>query len=154
MCDYTGSRNTPSGEPDWHLPDTVLEGGIDADDPDSPSTRRRHLPRALAFFYWDAAKDRLMPLAIRLDATDHVYTPRDGKWNWTFAKLCVQTCDGNQHELCAHLGRCHLAMEPFALSTRRMLDEGHAIRLLLCALPPPRQLAVAAVASLCDFLHS
>lgn len=136
MCDYTGDSDTPSGTPDWHLPDCVLQGGIDADSDELDEGRRRHLPRALAWFYWDDAKDRLLPLAVKTKATEHVYTPADAHWNWMFAKLCVQTCDGNHHELTAHLGRCHLAMEPFALSTRRMLPEGHPIHLLLCVPTP------------------
>ena len=130
LCDFTGSTNTPSGTPDWNIPEAITGG------PDG--AEKRHLPRPLAFFYWSDAAARLLPLAIKLDTGDHIYTPADPQWNWTFAKMCVQIADSNHHELTIHLGRCHLAMEPFAISTNRTLDEGHPLHLLMCARPLAR----------------
>lgn len=46
---------------------------------------------------------------------------------WALAKLHVKSADGNYHELISHLGLTHLLIEPFAVSTHRMLDVNHPV---------------------------
>jgi arachidonate 15-lipoxygenase len=123
VCDYTGGPGADGKTPDWALPSNIV-GGADGDS-------SRALPRPLAFFYWDIDKDCLLPLAVQLDGRSRVYTPADKPYDWIFAKMCVQIADSNHHELSSHLARTHFVMEPFAVSTQRMLPEGHPLNLLL-----------------------
>lgn len=98
---------------------------------------RKYLPKPRAFFgwRWTGIRDRgeLVPLAIQLDINpeSHLYTPSDPPLDWLFAKLCVQVADANHHEMCSHLARTHLVMEPFAMVTARQLAENHPLSLLL-----------------------
>ncbi|MGL5065393.1 MAG: lipoxygenase family protein [Microcoleus sp.] len=98
---------------------------------------RKYLPKPRAFFgwQWTGVRDRgeLIPLAIQLDINpkSHIYTPSDPPLDWLFAKLCVQVADANHHEMCSHLARTHLVMEPFAVVTARQLAENHPLSLLL-----------------------
>lgn len=75
----------------------------------------------------------LQPVAIQLGqvggASNPIFYPHDNAWE--MAKLHVQTADGNYHELISHLGLTHLLMEPFAVSTHRMLPVEHKIFQLL-----------------------
>jgi arachidonate 15-lipoxygenase len=61
--------------------------------------------------------------------TDPVYRPGDKQWKQ--AKLAFTSADGNYHELISHLGRTHLLIEPFIVSTSRIFLEDHWIRRLL-----------------------
>ena len=130
VCDYTGIAY--NGKPAvWSLPSTI-DGGLEAGN----GSARRVLPQPLAFFYWDSDRDCLLPIGIKLDASKpsaRVYTPEDPEHDWLFAKICVQIADFNHHELSTHLGRTHLAMEPFAVSTQRTMPPGHPVTLLLTA---------------------
>jgi Lipoxygenase len=83
-----------------------------------------------------------MPVAIQLDASGdrcvykstrgRIYTPaEEHPLDWTFAKICVQTADALHHEMSTHLARCHFAIEPIAVATRRQLDTEHPLALLL-----------------------
>jgi arachidonate 15-lipoxygenase len=98
---------------------------------------KKYLPKPRAFFHWrwTGVRDRgeMFPLAIQLDTNpeSHVYTPSDPPLDWLFAKLCVQVADANHHEMCSHLGRTHLVMEPFAIVTARQLAKNHPLSLLL-----------------------
>lgn len=51
--------------------------------------------------------------------------------DWMRAKLYVQTADVTHHELIAHLGDTHLAMEVFAIATPRQLPITHPVYQLL-----------------------
>jgi arachidonate 15-lipoxygenase len=88
----------------------------------------------LALFVVDKANGRLAPVAIQCRQNpgpdNPVFTPNDG-WNWLIAKTTVEIADGNFHEASTHLGRTHLLMEPFAISTFRQLAPNHPLGLLL-----------------------
>ncbi len=101
---------------------------------------RKYLPKPIAFFWWrkDGIKDRgeLVPIAIAIELNTadkkwKILIPRDKDLHWTAAKLCVQIADANHHEMSTHLGRTHLVMEPFAVSTARQLAKNHPLGLLL-----------------------
>jgi arachidonate 15-lipoxygenase len=47
------------------------------------------------------------------------------------AKTVVEIADANIHEASTHLGRTHLAMEPFVISTHRQLADDHPLSVLL-----------------------
>jgi arachidonate 15-lipoxygenase len=76
----------------------------------------------------------LRPVAIQCQqkpaADNPIFTPDDG-YNWLIAKTIVETADGNIHEASTHLGRTHLAMEPFVISSYRQLAENHPLSRLL-----------------------
>lgn len=57
----------------------------------------------------------------------------DGEFctNWEIAKMTVNVCDAIHHELIAHLGRTHLLVEPFVVSTMRQLSSKHPLHKLL-----------------------
>lgn len=101
---------------------------------------RKYLPKPIAFFWWrkNGYSDRgeLVPIAIaiELNTSDkkwEIFTPLNAHLDWSVAKLCVQIADANHHEMSSHLGRTHLVMEPFAVSTARQLAENHPLGLLL-----------------------
>jgi arachidonate 15-lipoxygenase len=82
----------------------------------------------------------LVPIAIQCGQDPSQYpiitppppsTPQAGQWDWLIAKTIVQIADGNYHELISHLGRTHLLIEAFAISTPRQLAENHPLSLLL-----------------------
>lgn len=50
---------------------------------------------------------------------------------WEIAKMIVNVCDAIHHELIAHLGRTHLLVEPFVVSTMRQLSAKHPLHKLL-----------------------
>jgi arachidonate 15-lipoxygenase len=72
----------------------------------------------------------LVPVAILPAENAALVTPRDGS-AWELAKSVVNVADANYHELVCHLGRTHLVVEPFVVSTKRKLPEAHPLRRLL-----------------------
>lgn len=59
--------------------------------------------KPLAIFRWDEESNKLVPVAIQLDASkdavtytpkdSRIYTPKEAEPNdWLFAKICVQVC--------------------------------------------------------------
>jgi arachidonate 15-lipoxygenase len=88
----------------------------------------------LALFVVNKGTRRLTPVAIQCrqqpGPNNPIFTPKDG-WNWLIAKTIVEIADGNVHEAATHLGRTHLLMEPFAISTYRQLAPNHPLALLL-----------------------
>jgi arachidonate 15-lipoxygenase len=58
-----------------------------------------------------------------------VFRPGDAQWRQ--AKLAFNCADANYHELISHLGRTHLLIEPFVVSTTRIFLENHWVRRLL-----------------------
>jgi arachidonate 15-lipoxygenase len=76
----------------------------------------------------------LRPIAIQLGQRpgpdNPIFLPSDG-WGWKIAKSFVTTADGNIHQAVHHLAHTHLALEPFALSTRRQLAGSHPLSVLL-----------------------
>lgn len=77
---------------------------------------------------------RLKSVAIQLrqepSSSNPVFYPFDGE-SWDLAKVHFQVANGNYHELISHLGLTHLLIEPFAVSTHRMLSTEHPIFKLL-----------------------
>lgn len=98
----------------------------------------------------------LKPVAIQVgpqpDATNPVIYPFNNTGDnsaWQLAKVHFQAANGNYHELISHLGLTHLLIEPFAISTHRMLDDDHPIfKLLLPHIQGTLFINNAAVASL------
>ena len=95
---------------------------------------RKYLYAPLALFVIDKASRLMKPVAIQCQqkpaADNPIFTPNDGN-NWLIAKTVVEIADGNFHEAFTHLGRTHLFMEPFAVSTFRQLAANHPVALLL-----------------------
>jgi arachidonate 15-lipoxygenase len=103
---------------------------------------RKYLPKPIAFFWWRkngySDRGKFVPLAIAIELNSststkkwEIFTPLDAYLDWSIAKLCVQIADANHHEMSSHLGRTHLVMEPFAVSTARQLAQNHPLGLLL-----------------------
>jgi arachidonate 15-lipoxygenase len=94
----------------------------------------KYIYAPLAMFVVERATGDLTPIAIQCKqkpaADNPIFTPADGH-NWLIAKTVVEIADGNYHEAFSHLGRTHLFMEPFAISTVRQLAPNHPVRLLL-----------------------
>lgn len=95
---------------------------------------QKYLYAPLALFVVTGPGKELLPVAIQCRqkpaADNPIFTPNDGP-NWLIAKTIVETADGNIHEASTHLGRTHLAMEPFVVSTHRQLARNHPLSLLL-----------------------
>jgi arachidonate 15-lipoxygenase len=100
----------------------------------APNGIQKYLYAPLALFAVDRATKQLHPVAIQCCQSpgpdNPVFTPDDGH-NWMIAKTIVEIADGNIHEAVTHLGRTHLLMEPFVVSTFRQLAANHPIFLLL-----------------------
>lgn len=72
---------------------------------------------------------QIVAIKVGQNLDDPVYRPDDRQWDQ--AKIVFNCADGNYHELISHLGRTHLLIEPFAVSTPRVFLENHWIRRLL-----------------------
>ena len=96
--------------------------------------RRKYIYAPLALFVVNKATKRLAPVAIQCKQQpgpeNPVFTPLDG-YNWMIAKTIVEIADGSVHETTTHLGRTHLLMEPFVVSTCRQLAANHPLAVLL-----------------------
>jgi arachidonate 15-lipoxygenase len=113
---------------------------------------QRYLAAPIALFYWNPTPPRgyppspegaLQPIAIQLaqahDAeTAPLFTPNDsaqaGDTNglkWTIAKYFVNVVCAIQHESVAHLGACHMTIEPMVVATNRQLAKQHPLFKLL-----------------------
>jgi arachidonate 15-lipoxygenase len=75
--------------------------------------------------------EALEVIAIKVGQTvdDPVYRPGDPQWEQ--AKIAFNCADGNYHEIISHLGRTHLMIEPFTVSTARIFLEDHWVRRLI-----------------------
>jgi arachidonate 15-lipoxygenase len=116
---------------------------------------QRYLGAPIALFYWsdrpragfppvtEAQPGYLMPVAIqigqRFDAEcNPIFTPNDcsgaddpNGLKWRIAKYFVNVANAVHHESIAHLGDCHLTVEPIVVATRRQLAEQHPLFKLL-----------------------
>lgn len=108
---------------------SILDGAEAGDYPHG----RKYIYAPLALFVVNAAR-QLMPIAIQCrqqpGPDNPIFTPGDGH-NWTIAKTIVEIADGNVHEAHTHLGRTHLFIEPFVVSTYRQLASNHPVAILL-----------------------
>ncbi len=95
---------------------------------------KKYLYAPLALFAVDKQTKDLMPVAIQCEQTpgtdNPIFTPRNG-FNWLIAKTIVEVADGNFHEAITHLGRTHLFVEPFVVTTHRQLSTRHPLYCLL-----------------------
>ncbi len=119
---------------------------------DKLNGRQRYLAAPIALFYWNpqppagyppCAEGVLQPLAIQL-AQQHeaesapIFSPRDsagandaGGYKWQLAKHFVNVAAAIQHESIAHLGNCHLVIEPIVVAAHRQLAVQHPLLKLL-----------------------
>ncbi len=95
---------------------------------------QKYIYSPLALFVVNRTTKRLMPVAIQCKQQpgpeNPIFTPLDG-YNWLIAKTIVEIADGSIHEASTHLGRTHLLMEPFVVSTYRQLAPNHPLSILL-----------------------
>jgi arachidonate 15-lipoxygenase len=95
---------------------------------------QKYVYAPLALFVVNKTTKRLTPVAIQCKQQpgpqNPMFTPLDG-YNWMIAKTIVEIADGNVHEASTHLGRTHLLMEPFVVSTFRQLAPNHPLAVLL-----------------------
>ncbi len=107
---------------------------------------QRYLSAPIAIFYWNATPPKgyptggaLQPVAIQLGQTfdaesTPIFTPNDcnknnddGLFKWKIAKYIVNVCCAIQHESVAHLGNCHLTLDPIIVAAHRTLSADHPI---------------------------
>lgn len=113
----------------------------------------RYLSAPIALFYLNSEsrigyppadeQGFLQPIAIQLEQTfdavkSPIFTPNDaanaGDENhlkWRIAKYFVNVVCAIQHESIAHLGDCHLTLDPMIVATNRKLSENHPLMILL-----------------------
>lgn len=107
----------------------------------------RYMCAPIAVYYWNPTPPRgyppgggaLQPIAIQLaqkhdPETAPVYTPTDcaggndkNLLKWRIAKYLVNVVSAIQHEAVAHLGDCHLTVEPMIVAAHRQLAEQHPL---------------------------
>lgn len=112
---------------------------------------QRYLSAPIALFYWNPSPPEgyppgdgvLQPIAIQLEQTFNaesapIFTPTDAAnandpngLKWKIAKYFVNVVCAVQHESVAHLGACHLTVEPIIVAAHRQLAEQHPILKLL-----------------------
>jgi len=113
---------------------------------------QRYMAAPIALFYWNTTPPAgypslpegvLQPIAVQLaqqhdPETAPIYTPKDAGhandangFKWRIAKYFVNVAAAIQHEAIAHLGACHLIIEPIVVAARRQLAEQHPILKLL-----------------------
>ena len=111
---------------------------------------QRYLAAPIALFYWNPTPPpgyppggALQPIAIQLaqafDAeTAPIFTPNNSAGGndanllkWRIAKYIVNVVCAIQHEAVAHLGDCHLIIEPMVVAAHRQLSEQHPLLKLL-----------------------
>lgn len=111
---------------------------------------KRYPVAPIALFYWNdnppagyPTSGAMQPIAIQLGQSHDaestpVLTPNDCTDNndsngekWKLAKIMVQNACTIQHETVAHLGACHLTIEPMVVAANRQLPEEHPLLILL-----------------------
>ncbi|KAL3883123.1 hypothetical protein ACJMK2_029416 [Sinanodonta woodiana] len=79
--------------------------------------------------------EKLVPIAIQLEQRpgkdNPIWTPRDRRIDWLFAKMWVKSADTHMHSLSSHLFRAHFVTEALAISTMRNLPSVHPVFKLL-----------------------
>ena len=104
----------------------------------------------IALFYWNSKPPHgyppsgaLQPVAIQLgqkydSKSTPIFTSNDCTNNndsngmkWKIAKFMILNCCAIQHETVAHLGACHLTIEPMIVATNRQFACDHPLMILL-----------------------
>ncbi len=112
--------------------------------------QQRHPCAPIALFYWNSKPQfgyppsgALQPIAIQLgqkhdNKSTPIFTPNDCTNNndgngvkWKVAKFMVLNICAIQHETVAHLGACHLTIEPMIVASNRQLACDHPLLILL-----------------------
>jgi arachidonate 15-lipoxygenase len=126
---------------------TTLEGAVS----DKLNNQQRYLASPIALFYWNPNPPKgypegtgaLQPIPIQLgqkyDKNDTpIFTPKDASdandtngLKWQVAKCIVNVICAIQHKTVAHLGDCHLIVEPVVVAAHRQLSESHPLLKLL-----------------------
>ncbi|CAA0102109.1 Linoleate 9/13-lipoxygenase [BD1-7 clade bacterium] len=128
VCDYTMLDGIEGGE---------LNG------------KMRYPVAPVALFYWNETPPEgypsggaMQPIAIQMgqvfdEETTPIFTPGDVNGNndadgskWLMAKMAVNNACAVQHETVAHLGACHLVVDPMIVAANRQLDERHPLLVL------------------------
>ncbi len=109
--------------------------------------RQRYITPAIAVFYWNPVPPKgyppgdgvLQPIAIQLDQQfdaekTPIYTPNncanandDNLLKWRVAKFVINALCAMQHESVAHLGSCHLTIDPIVVCSHRQLSVDHPL---------------------------
>lgn len=105
---------------------------------------QRYVCAPVALFYWNPeppagyppGRGSLQPVAIQLGQKHDpescpVFLPGGDKTKWKLAKFFLLNALAVQHETVAHLGACHLTVEPLIIATNRQLSARHPILTLL-----------------------
>ena len=95
----------------------------------SQPDKRLYVPIGLFRIPLSAKELEIVAIKVGQTVDDPVYRPGDGQWEQ--AKIAFNCADGNYHEIISHLGRTHLLIEPFAVSTSRIFLENHWVRRLV-----------------------
>lgn len=118
--------------------------------------QQRYITAPIALFYWNATPPKgypksyidgvpgvLQPVCIQLgqkfDAEScPIFTPNDSAGandpnllKWRIAKYIFNALTAIQHEAVAHLGDCHLIIEPIVVASHRQLSTEHPLLKLL-----------------------
>lgn len=112
---------------------------------------QRYICAPIAVFYWNPNPPEgyppgdgvLQPICIQL-AQKHdpehapIFTPNDcadandgNHLKWRVAKYLINVISAIQHEAVAHLGDCHLIVEPMVVASHRQLSQQHPLLKLL-----------------------
>ncbi len=93
---------------------------------------QKHMPAVAGLFRWRGTQlgvgGELVPVGVQIDGDTFV---APGQPAWPLAKLWLQCADAQVHEMRSHLFMAHLAMEPVAVATGRLLPPHHPVRALL-----------------------
>lgn len=111
---------------------------------------QRYITAPIALFYWNPTPPEgfppngaMQPIAIQLGQKFDVeitpiFTPNNSSnandpnyYKWEIAKYVVNVAGAIQHESVAHLGACHLTIEPMVVAAHRQLSENHPLLKLL-----------------------
>lgn len=80
--------------------------------------------------YVDSDK-KLRPIAIQLLPGGPIFTPKDTKSQWMYAKMVVRNADSQFHQLCDHWLNAHAISEVNSIAINRSLSRVHPLYRLL-----------------------
>ena len=128
-CDYTMLDGIPGGK---------LNG------------KQRYPVAPVSLFFWNDSppegyppEGALQVIAIQINQThcpdnNPIFTSNDfennndtNKVKWRLAKTALQNACAVQHETVAHLGACHLVIDPMVIAANRQLHSNHPLMVLL-----------------------